>query len=340
MKNLISVVTCLGWVLGSAAAADYPQAEIANARIHAKLYLPDAKTGFYRSTRFDWSGIIAELNFDGHNYYGPWFTKFDPSVRDFSYQDNDIVVGAVSAMMGPVEEFQKPVGYDTAKPGQTFLKIGVGMLRKPDDAPYVQFKRYDLVNPGKWTVQKGAAFVKFVQELDDAASGYRYAYTKTIRLTSGKPEMTIEHALKNLGRLPIRSNVYDHNFLVLDQAPPGPDFEITLPFDIKTTRPLNSEFAEIRKNRIAYVKTLTNQERVAFPIEGFSSDAKDYDIRIENRKLGAAMRITGDRPLASESLWSIRSVLALEPFIDVVAEPGKQFTWQYTYTYYTVPKAN
>ena len=44
MKNLISVVTCLGWVLGSAAAADYPQAEIANARIHAKLYLPDAKT--------------------------------------------------------------------------------------------------------------------------------------------------------------------------------------------------------------------------------------------------------------------------------------------------------
>ncbi len=52
------------------------------------------------------------------------------------------------------------------------------------------------------------------------------------------------------------------------------------------------------------------------------------------------MRITGDRPLASETLWSIRSVLAMEPFIDVVAEPGKEFTWKYTYTYYTVAKGN
>jgi hypothetical protein len=78
---------------------------------------------------------------------------------------------------------------------------------------------------------------------------------------------------------------------------------------------LNTEFAEIRKNRIAYLKTLTNQDRVTFPMQGFSGDPKDYEIRIENRKLGAGMSITGDRPLASENLWSIRSVLAVEPFI-------------------------
>ena len=87
-----------------------------------------------------------------------------------------------------------------------------------------------------------------------------------------------------------------------------------------------------------YTKTLANQERVFFPIEGFSGDPKDYDIRIENRKLGAGMRITGDRPLASATLWSIRSVLSVEPFIDVTAEPGKDFSWKYTYAYYTIPK--
>ena len=340
MKHLIGILTVLGWLPGCVSAADYPQAEIANGRIHAKLYLPDAQSGFYRATRFDWSGAIASLQFEGNSYYGPWYTKFDPAVRDFIYKDNDIVVGSVSAMMGPVEEFQKPVGYDAAKPGKTFLKIGVGVLRKPDDASYVAFKQYDLVDSGKWTVEKGPNFITFVQHVTDNASGYGYLYTKTVRLTMGKPEMVIEHSLKNLGRLPIRTNVYDHNFLVLDQAPTGPDFEITLPFEIKTTRPPNAEFAEIRKNQIAYLKTLTNQDRVTFPIQGFSSDPKDYDIRIENRKLGAGMRVTGDRPLASESLWSIRSVLAMEPFIDVVAEPGKEFTWKYTYTYYTVAKGN
>ena len=30
----------------------------------------------------------------------------------------------------------------------------------------------------------------------------------------------------------------------------------------------------------------------------------------------------------------------LEPFIDVTAEPGKDFTWKYTYTYYTMAKGN
>jgi hypothetical protein len=50
------------------------------------------------------------------------------------------------------------------------------------------------------------------------------------------------------------------------------------------------------------------------------------------------MRITGNRPLASTALWSIRSVLSVEPFIDVTAEPSKVFTWKYTYTYYTMAK--
>ena len=44
-----------------------------------------------------------------------------------------------------------------------------------------------------------------------------------------------------------------------------------------------------------------------------------------------------DQPLANLSLWSIRSVMAVEPFIDIAAEPGKEFSWKYTYSYYSVP---
>jgi hypothetical protein len=49
------------------------------------------------------------------------------------------------------------------------------------------------------------------------------------------------------------------------------------------------------------------------------------------------MLITADRPLSKMSLWSIRSVIAVEPFIDISAEPGSQMTWQYHYEYYTLP---
>ena len=327
-----------GCFVSALVAADYPQAEISNGLIRAKLYLPDANAGFYRSTRFDWSGVIANLEFGGHDYYGPWFTKQDAAVRDFIYKDADIVVSAESGSMGPADEFQTPLGFDAAAPGGTFVKIGVGVLRKADNSSYSAFKKYELVDPGKWSVRKGADFVEFTQELTDAATGYGYVYRKTVRLTSGKPEMTIEHSLKNTGRLAINSKLYNHNFLVLDKNATGPDYVITFPFAVTTRQPPNKEMAEVRGNKIVYLKTLQDHDTVAMPVEGFGGGAQDYDIHVENRKTGAGMRVVGDHPLASVALWSIRSVLAIEPFINIALEPGKEMTWKYTYSYYTLPK--
>jgi hypothetical protein len=124
----------------------------------------------------------------------------------------------------------------------------------------------------------------------------------------------------------------------MDKMGPGPWYTITVPFEIKPTRAPSGDFAVIRGNQAAYVKPVENEDRVAFGLQGFGKDAKDYDVRIENGKAGAGVRIVGDRPLTNESVWSIRSVLAVEPFIDVAADPGKEFTWKYTYTYYSLPK--
>jgi hypothetical protein len=338
-RSAVALLTLAGGSFVSAlVAADYPQAEISNGVVRAKLYLPDAKAGFYRSTRFDWSGVISSLEFGGHNYYGPWFTKQDATVRDFVYKDTDIVVSAESGSMGPADEFQTPLGFDAAAPGGTFVKIGVGVLRKADTSPYSAYKKYEIVDAGKWSVRKGADFVEFTQELTDPATGYGYLYRKTVRLASGKPEMAIEHSLTNTGRVAITSKLYNHNFLVLDQNATGPDYKITMPFAVTTRRPPNKEMAEVQGNQIVYLKTLQDQDTVAMPVEGFSADAKDYDIRVENKKVGAGMRVVGDRPLASVALWSIRSVMAIEPFINIAVEPGKEMTWKYTYSYYAVPK--
>jgi hypothetical protein len=72
-------------------------------------------------------------------------------------------------------------------------------------------------------------------------------------------------------------------------------------------------------------------------IEGFSDKTEDHQIRIENRTVGAGMSLQADRPLSSESLWSIRSVLAMEPFIAISIEPGQEFSWKTTYQYFTLP---
>jgi hypothetical protein len=60
--GLLSILFGAGIVSG----ADFPQAEISNKFIHAKLLLPNADTGYYRGARFDWSGVIESLTYKGH----------------------------------------------------------------------------------------------------------------------------------------------------------------------------------------------------------------------------------------------------------------------------------
>ncbi len=322
-------------------AGSAPEGEITNGSIRVRLYLPDAETGFYRGTRFDWSGVIGSLEYAGHNYYPPWFQRSDPSVHDFIYDGADIVAGPCTAITGPAEEFAsngKDLGFDQAKAGGTFVKIGVGVLRKPDDNKYDPFRLYPIKDGGRWTVTRRPDSIEFRQELADPSSGYAYEYRKTVLVVGGKPQMVLDHGLRNTGKRVIETSVYNHNFLYLDRQPPSPDFSLTVPFKIRTSQPPASSLAEVRENRIAFSKTLTGEERVYLDIQGFGADPKDYDIRIENRRVGAGVRITGNRPLARVALWAIRAPLSIEPFIQMTIEPGAEFTWRITYEYYTIPK--
>jgi len=336
MRKEISVLIFLAVSLSPLSAADPPQAEIANGPLHAKLYLPDAKHGYYQGTRFDWSGVIYALEFAGHNYYGPWFNRTDPNIHDFIYDGPDIVAGPCSAITGPVDEFA-PLGWDEAKPGSVFIKVGIGALRKPDDAAkYDNYKLYTIADPGKWNVKKHRDSIEFSQEL--SAAGYHFLYRKTVHLVPGKPEMALEHSLKNLGTRAIPTNVYNHNFLTLDHHPPGPGLTVTVPFQIQSSHPPNEKLAEIRGNQIVYLNTLKDRDVVATPMAGFTHDLGDHLIRIEDTRTGAGMKIQADRPLLRESLWSIRSVIAVEPFIEINVEPGAEFTWKSAYEYYTLTR--
>ncbi len=339
----LAAVSASAVLLGSVAggkpsAPDPPQATITNGQIRVKLYLPDARKGFYRGTRFDWSGVIASLEYKGHDYYGPWFNRVDPKVHDYRYAGAEIVASPCSGAVGPVEEFGtkgSALGWDEAKVGGTYIKIGVGVLRK-ETRDYDFVREYPIVDPGEWTIHQNRDSMEFVHKLNDPSSGYGYIYRKTVRLIEGKPEMVLEHSLKNTGRRTIESTVYNHNFLVLDKQPPGPDFTITLPFQIRSSNPPTRELAEIRGNQIVFLKTLQNEDMVETLMEGFGDSPKDNEIRIENRQVGAGMTITGDHPLSSLNLWSIRTVLAMEPFIAMSINPGEEFIWKVSYQYYAL----
>src|SRR4051794_39748939 len=66
------------------APASFPQAQISNGEVKATLFLPDPQKGYYRGTRFDWSGQIPSLEYKGHTYFGNWNEQrpYNPSGHD------------------------------------------------------------------------------------------------------------------------------------------------------------------------------------------------------------------------------------------------------------------
>ena len=89
---------------------------------------------------------------------------------------------------------------------------------------------------------------------------------------------------------------------------------------------MNTALGSVDGKTITYLKQMQGRDLFGVGIEGFGKTADDYKITIENRHVGAGMKITGDQPLESEELWSIRSILAMEPFIHMSIEPGKDFS--------------
>lgn len=320
-----------------AQVADPPQTQISNGLLTARMYLPDAKNGYYRSTRFDWSGAIYSLQHKGHEYYGVWYDRIDPKVTNWVFEGDQIVSGLCSALAGPVNEFQTPLGWDEAQPGGTFIKLGVGVLRRGEGA-YNRFVHYDVVDPGTWTVKRTANAVEFTQQLKAPALGHSYVYRKVVTLVPGKPEMVIEQSLKNTGAKAIHSEVYNHHFMVMNAQPPGPDVTIRFPFEPKPTRAPNTELIDVKGRQIVYAKPLSGRDQAVVLFEGYGKTAADTEMIIENQKLGAGVRITADRPLIRDMLWSIRSVFAIEPYMAVDVEPGSEFTWKNRFEYYTLPK--
>ena len=98
MKGILAVSLFLAttplFCQSAATLNQSPSVSLTNGVLKARVYLPDAKKGFYHSTRFDWSGFIGALEYKGHNYYGDWFSRLDTDLKywDFNYDGDDILI--------------------------------------------------------------------------------------------------------------------------------------------------------------------------------------------------------------------------------------------------------
>ena len=303
--------------------ASVPHATIASAVASAVVLLPDADKGYYRGARFDWSGVVWCLVYKGHNYFGVWNTRSDPT--------------SGNAITGPVNEFfggdgRTGIGYDQAKPGELFLKPGVGVLRRIDDKPYSINGRYPIVDGGKWSVRTTKGGVTYHQDLKSALGAY--AYEKKLTLDPKQPMLVLDYQMKNTGTTPLDIQMYDHDFFVLDDTHTGPDMSLRFPFTPVLDRPLQNG-ARVDGNRIVYDRELAEGETAQTNINtGFSGTPADFHFVVENTRTGVGVEETGDQPVTKIVFWSNPKTVAPEAYVHQTIAPGKTGHWSIRYRFY------
>jgi len=327
LRNLSFMLWCLITFLFNynpmqAQSGEYPSAQISNQHVVMKLYLPDPEIGYYRATRFDWSGIIYSLEFKSHQYFGEWKDTHDPLVHE------DIT--------GPVESYNSPgLGYENAEPGEEFIRIGVGRIEKIQEQEYEWSKTYKIIDHGTWTVNQGKDWIEFRHELKNK-DGWGYIYTKRIDLMKETPGFSIHHTLKNTGLKTIETDQYNHNFFVIDNKITGPDFQVEFPFNISTENDLKG-VVKIDRNKLLFDKMLS-EGFVWLELKGYEETVEDHQIEIVNKETGAGVRLHVDRPLHRLVFWATNTTLCPENFIYLNLESGEEETWISNYELFSDEK--
>ncbi len=178
-----------------------------------KVYI--ARPGIdYIGSRFDWHGLISQIEFDG---------KFTICTK-CKIHDNKGEYGE-----GFCNEFglKSPLGYNETKVGSRFTKIGVGALKKYDDTPYYFDGPFDFL-PVDIHINEGENKISFASSYE--LGHYAFDYTKTIQIDGNK--VIVQYTLKNKGNKIIINDEYAHNFISINRTPINGRYKLNLPVNI------------------------------------------------------------------------------------------------------------
>ncbi len=276
----------------------------------------------YRGTRFDHSGMIQKIQVSDHQLCERWHTGTpNPDAND------DVT--------GPCEEFgnSKPLGYLPNRPGSHFLKIGVGVLKQPDEKEYRFWEKYEIVQPGTWTTHRDSSSIAYRQQLfaDPENKAVGYAYEKRVRVT--ETGFRIEHSLKNIGTQPWKTDHYNHNFFLVDSDKVGPNYELQVPFPIEAIqRKANFDETAIVTGKTIRFRELVGSRSFFAELSGHKNQVADHQFQLRHAPSGVTIACQGDSPLSKMNFWGMGSTICPEPYTQIQLRPDETFEWNLAYT--------
>ena len=137
--------------------------------------------------------------------------------------------------IGLCDEFgmrRTPPGFDEAGIGDLFLKPGGGLLKKDKDGEYDFFHPYPVAAFLKTETLREVDRITFVQQIDNFHN-FGYRYTKQYRWEKKHSRLVIQYELTNIGKKPLVTDQYNHNFFSFGKSLPGNSYQLHTDFSAK-----------------------------------------------------------------------------------------------------------
>lgn len=221
------------------------------------------------------------------------------------------------------------LGYREASLGGSFIKIGVGLLKRDVETKYRFQHSYPVVRRFPVKVEATDASVQMTQ-VSEPFSGYQYRYEKTYR-PAGSRGLVIEYVLTNLGSKRFSFEHYNHNFFAFDGEGGSENYTVTAAFSWPA-EPAAGWRLDGRK-RLVLSSQLTGLSGVYWgvPVE---IAASQHRLILQHRK-GIAVVITGDSDATRFAIWADGGAICPELFIHRELSPGDTARWTRTYHFVT-----
>ena len=283
--------------------------------VSEKLKVELASPGeLYRGSRFDWTGFVRQV------------TLADGTHTFCSVESP--VAGQGSGGIGLCNEFgiMTPIGFAGTGPGDSFPKLGVGLLRRQDNETYSFFRNYrvdpfvtrcEVVSPGR---------VVIVAE-PKPCRGFAARLRKEFAVDENR--LTIGYCLENTGKQPLVTEEYAHNFVAIDGHGIGPGYALSASFPLSFPS-LPEPLTQGADGSLGFARAPEKAfyGRIEQPGAGPGSWW-----RLEHKPSGVWMRETVDVSVAPFALWGVAHTMSPEAFVQIDLAPGQVMRWERRYEF-------
>jgi len=273
----------------------------------------------YQAARFDWTGKIRVVNFQNSPISG--------IERTDNQQEQTLGKGFYNEF-----GIDMALGFEEAKIGGWFHKIGVGLLKKTDNT-YAFNKSYEI-QPAVFEVSEttNKLLIKCQSKL---VNGYAYTLIKTIELQESS--FIIHYHFDNTGEKSIITDEYVHNFTAINRALIGPNYHLNFPFPLKPTlfeETVNPEKKVIIGQKGFQFKGTPKKPFFFSNLTGNEWGSASWELINQQHKIG--IREKGNFQTNKVNLWGWEHVISPELFFKIHLAPNQAIEWVRRYDVFKI----